>query len=99
MNIWILLNLIQIVGYASFAYAPFQKNRIRKAWAKKVFILISIVGVIKGSVGLAYDSGWFTLGINARHLLHDYLTMTGGFLIALILLLVVSGQIKGEKRD
>ena len=92
------LYIIEIVGFAILAFAPFSKRRIRARWANAVFILSSAIGIARGLVGLAWSLGWFSLGSNGGQLLGAYLSMTGGLLLGFLFSLIFSGELTGKKQ-
>lgn len=98
MNESIVIDCIIIIGCALLGFVPFDKKRCRADWAKTVFLLISVIGIVKGSVILAWDLGWFSIGSRGGQILWNYNSMTGGVLIGLLLALIVSGELTGRKR-
>jgi hypothetical protein len=98
MNSFIILEGIQIAGFAILFFTPFEKKRIRARWAKLVFILSSLIGIAKGSIGLAWDLGWFSVSSKGGQVLQSYLSMTGGLLLGFLFSLIFSGQLTGKKQ-
>jgi hypothetical protein len=98
MKTSMILDSIQIIGFAILLFAPFDKKRVRARWANMVFILGSIIGIAKGTIGLAWDLGWFALGSEASGRLDRYLAMIGGLLLGFLFSLIFSGQLTGKKQ-
>jgi hypothetical protein len=98
MNTHVVLDCIFIVGFATYAFIPFDKKRLRARWAKVVFIVSAVIGIARGMVGLAWDLNWFVLGSEASRWLDSYLYMVGGLLLGFIFSLIFSGQLVGAKR-
>ena len=98
MNILIILDSIQIVGFAIFIFPLFDKKRIRAPWAKLVFLLASIIGIAKAFAQLAMNFGLFTVSHEANQLVSDYISMASGVLLGFIFALVFSGQLNGKKQ-
>jgi hypothetical protein len=99
MSSGIINNCIIIAGCAILGFVPFDKKRIRAAWAKLAFGIIAVVGIVSGSMRLAWDSGWFTLGTEASRRLDNYLYMVSGVVLGFLFSLILSGQLTGTKRD
>ena len=99
MSVRILFDFLLIVGFAAYGLVPFTNKRIRAPWAKKVFIVSSVVGVARGAVGLAWDLGWLRLGAEEGVPLDNFLSMIGGLLLGFIFSLIFSGQLVGRRQD
>ena len=97
-NTKILIDCLLIAGFCCFAYAPFEKKRIRARWAKSIFAISAIIGIAKGVFGLARDSGWLVLGSETGRRLEGWLGMVSGLLLGFIFSLILSGQLSGTKR-
>jgi len=94
MNVSLILDCVQIIGFAILFFAPFDKKRIRAKWAKTVFILGSVIGIGRGVVGLSWDFGWLSLGSRE---MRDY-DVIGGLLLGFLFSLIFSGQLSGKKQ-
>jgi hypothetical protein len=94
MNSWVILDCIQIIGFAILFFAPFDKRRVRAGWAKTIFILGSVIGIGKGIVGLAWDLGWLSLSSQEIRI-YDAI---GGLLLGFLFSLFFSGQLGGKKQ-
>ena len=99
MNFGIAIDCIIIAGCAILGFVPFDKKRIRVGWAKLAFGIISVIGVARGAIELAWDLGWFTLGNAAGRLLDYFLYMASGVILGFLFSLILSGQLSGTKRD
>jgi len=71
-----------IVGCTCYVFVPFDSRRIREHWAKLTFILGGMVGIAKGVFGLMLDMGRVVLSIRASNIVHTYLTLVSGVLLA-----------------
>ncbi|HVU27939.1 MAG TPA: hypothetical protein VHG71_09415 [Verrucomicrobiae bacterium] len=98
MNTNIILDSIQIIGFAILACAPLDQKRIRARWANSIFVICAIIGIAKGAVGLAWNMGLFMLGNENTRRLDGYLSMAGGLLLGFLFSLILSGQLMGTKR-
>jgi hypothetical protein len=99
MNMSIVIDCIIIAGCAYLAFIPFDKKRIRARWAKLAFAICAVSGIARGVIGLAWDSNWIRLGNDAGRLFDDYLYMGSGVILGFIFSLILSGQLRGSKRD
>lgn len=93
-----IAGFIAIAASILFALIPFDRSRIRAAWAKGLFVAVGIVGVfVSVTQSVVYDH-WVarTEGI-ARiiPLLREGLI---GFALGLITALILSDQLRGSKR-
>ena len=98
MTIHTICNYLIIAGSIAFGLIPLDKKRIHAPWAKRVFIIAAIIGVIDGSVELAWDMDWFSLSSGGSRLLEAVLHMVGGLVLGFIFSLILSGQLLGTKQ-
>jgi hypothetical protein len=97
MNISIVDNITLTIGFLYLFFVPFDRKRIRVRWAKIIFILVSIIGIARSVVGLAWDLGWFSLGGIGSRILDRLIAMAGGLLLGFLFSLIFSGQLTGKK--
>jgi hypothetical protein len=97
VNISIFLYLVKLAGCAILAFAPLDKRRIRAKWAKSLFVLIGVIGVISNVCGLMWERGQFTLGKSASYRFDMLLHLSSGLIIGFLLSLVFSGELAGKK--
>jgi len=98
MNTLIILYCIKIVGCAILAFAPLDKKHIRANWAKLIFVLIGIIGVISNVFGLMWELDCFTLDKNASYRFGMLLHLSSGLILGFLLSLIFSGQLTGKKQ-
>ncbi|HZF01908.1 MAG TPA: hypothetical protein VE344_08440 [Methylomirabilota bacterium] len=99
MNSGIIIDCIIIIGCAILGFVPFDKKRIRVSWAKLAFGIIAIIGIADGTVRLAWDLSWFTLGSEASRRLDGSLYMVSGVILGFLFSLILSGQLTGKKQS
>jgi hypothetical protein len=97
MNLSIIFNCTAIVGFAYLALVVFDRKRVRAPWAKSVFVICSIVGIVAGVIGLAWDLGWFFLASEATRRLEGFLSFAHGLSVGFLFSLIFSGQFTGAK--
>jgi hypothetical protein len=99
MNIPIALMIVMIAGNACFVFDSFSKNRIRARWAKLIYLVAGIMGIIVGGIHLALDAHWFAFSTNTIYGVNIFLQNLGGIWMGFIISLFVSRQMEGTKID
>ena len=103
MSIQIILDWALVIGCAFLIVAPFpplERKRDRTRWAKAVLVCIGILGVAKGIACLSLDAGWYVFSESRRYLIDDGVRLVyDGFALGAIFALILSGQLRGTKRD
>jgi hypothetical protein len=89
----IIAHIIYIIGAVCFAYFALDQIRVRTRWARWIFWVVVILLLTLGLDGLAED---FRLW--AYHIPDHWLSFNRGFGLGLLLVLIVSGQLLGQKR-
>jgi hypothetical protein len=99
MNTNIIIQAIGIVGFILFIIFPFDKRRIRAQWAKFVFVISGLLGIIMLAVYMMLDTRCLVIHNQTTYkIVHMELAQTGGIILGFIFSLIFSGQLTGTKR-
>jgi len=91
-------NCVIMAGSALLAFVPFDKTRVRTLWAKWIFGILALLGIVKGGVEVAWNLGWFVLSDDSGRRLHSCLSFASGLVVGFLFSLIFSGQLIGSKR-
>ncbi|HEY1718164.1 MAG TPA: hypothetical protein VGH42_07695 [Verrucomicrobiae bacterium] len=94
MNIPLITDCVIIISSTCFFFVPFSRKRLRANWAKLLFIIGGIDGIIVGGTYFIFDIHWTAPPSHAFHVVLNYLS---GIFLGLIMSLTVSGQLDGTK--
>lgn len=103
MNIQIIIDWALVICCAFLIvgpFPPFERKRIRTRWAKAILVCVGILGVAKSMACLSLDAGWYVFSESQRYLIDDAVRLVyDGFALGAIFALILSGQLRGTKRD
>jgi len=103
MSIQIITDWVFVIGCSGLIVAPFppfERKRSRTLWAKVLLVCIGILGVAKGIACLSLDAGWYDFSASHRYLVDDTVRLVyDGFALGAVFALILSGQLRGTKRD
>jgi hypothetical protein len=97
MNTPIALMIVMIAGNVCFVLDSFSKKRVRAPWAKLIYLVTGIIGIIVGGIHIALDAHWLAFSTNTTYGVNIFLQNLGGIWIGFIVSLFVSRQIEGTK--
>jgi hypothetical protein len=95
MNMEPIPPLLALLASVVFALVPLHRARVRAAWAKALFPLVGIIGVVLSSARMLANGG--TLVPSARF--QQVSVLLCGFALGLIVALILSRQLLGQKRQ
>jgi hypothetical protein len=95
MNISIILDFVIIACALVFALESFEVKRMRARWAKRGIVLISVIGVVRGIMGIILDTGFCILSDNIEVKVDRILDCIAGIIIGLIISLILSRELRG----
>jgi hypothetical protein len=91
MNIEPIPPALALLASVVFALIPLQRARVRAAWAKAIFPMVAIVGVALSSVRL--------VNLRPPAGFQQVRPLLCGFALGLIVALILSRQLLGQKRQ
>jgi hypothetical protein len=97
MNLEAIISCIIFVCAACFLAFPFGKGYVRARWAKCIGFAIGVIGIVRGSVGLALSMNWLVLNSVLTYKVTGWVNFSEGVMMGFALSLVFSGQLLGAK--
>ena len=98
-NIKIIAHCIALIASILFALIPLDQSRLRAGWAKTLFVLIGIAGVLVSVTNLLLIERWIVPAKETVRSIHEVNRVLDGYALGLIFALILSRQLRGSKRS
>jgi len=85
---------------AAYALFPIiDRNRFRARWATYTFIFNGLFGMAYFTFYLMLHRRWLVVSSHERHVIYTFLRLAGAIFLVVTLILILSGQFFGSKRE
>ena len=96
----LLGDCIGIGGFVWFALIPFlDRKRVRVRWATFCIVFCGLLGAVTTIVSLLRHAAIIVVSSDTSHIIAHYRAVVWGFLLGIMFVLMVSGQLLGTIRD
>ena len=91
---------IGIASFAGYALLPFlDRKRVRARLATFTFLFNGLFGMAQATIFLMLHGSCLVVSAHANHVIHSYLTFSGGIFLGVTLTLMFSGQLFPKRDD
>ncbi len=98
-NLDIVAQCVGLVVSNIFLLIPLDRTRSRATWANALFVTVGIVGVLVSGTKLLLIIHWIAPSSSMAGTIHQARVLLCGFALGLILALIVSRQLIGNKQS
>ena len=93
----IIMDCVYIAGSTILMFVPLSNKRIRERWAKAIFFVVGLIGVICYSVNFILNMRWVVISSHNSYEFYRWFNFVNGLLLGWLTALFFSGQAFGKK--
>jgi hypothetical protein len=95
----LVVDVLEFAGGVYFFFMPFEQHRTRATWARALCFIVAALLVFVGAADFLRHRALWMPSLKVQHAMLEIIPSVRGVALGLLLALLFSGQIRGQRRE